>query len=157
MARFQLLMSLFLAFYLCLVTADYDQWADLPDCAVSELPLNARKTSDILTQHYCFSFAVNNMMAPCNYDLDCVCVSRRTDLIGIVTVCLSGVAGLPCANDTVAQEVISYGNNVFCNSSNEDGNVFDVVSGGKTYRAALNSQATGQAEVRNAPISTVLL
>ncbi|KAK4936511.1 hypothetical protein LTR10_022618 [Elasticomyces elasticus] len=130
MARFQLFISLYLAFYLRVATAaNYNQWSDLPDCA-----------------HYCFSFAVNNMMAPCNYDLECVCVSRRMDFVGIATVCLSGEAGTPCANDTVAQELINYGNNVLCNASNKDGIVFDVVSGGTTYKAALDSQATGQAE-----------
>ncbi|KAI1614556.1 hypothetical protein EDD37DRAFT_652718 [Exophiala viscosa] len=129
MARFQLLISVFIACYLRVATADYNQWSDLPDCA-----------------HYCFSFAVNSMMSACNYDLECVCVSRRTDLVGIATVCLTGMTGSPCANSTAAQELISYGNNVFCNASNKDGVVFNVVSGGKTYRAALDSQATGQAE-----------
>lgn len=42
MARFNLLLSLYLAVYLRKVTAGYNQWSDLPVCAVSELSPNRR-------------------------------------------------------------------------------------------------------------------
>jgi hypothetical protein len=88
------------------------------------------------------------MISPCNYDLSCVCGSSQINLLDTVTACFSTQPGTPCVNDSVAEEVLSYGQNVFCNASDENGVVFDVVSGQNTSTLALDTQA-GQAEVRN--------
>lgn len=88
------------------------------------------------------------MISPCNYDLSCVCGSNQTDLLNTVTACFSTQSGTPCLNDTVAEDIISYGQNVFCDASDENAVVFDVVSGHNTSTLALDTPA-GQAEVRN--------